>query len=38
MTRHLDIRTERLLALTFGLVSGLLIGGAVGYSLGAGWW
>jgi hypothetical protein len=36
MSRHLTGRTERLLALLCGLVSGLLIGGAVGYIVGAG--
>jgi hypothetical protein len=33
----MDPRTERLLALLSGLVSGLLIGGAVSYAVGAGW-
>jgi hypothetical protein len=38
MSRPLDIHAERLLALLFGFVSGLLIGGVVGYTIGAGWW
>jgi hypothetical protein len=29
---------ERLLALMFGLVGGLLMGGVIGYVIGAGWW
>ncbi len=33
----LDQRTERWLALFFGFLSGVLIGGAVGYTVGAGW-
>ena len=36
MTRHLTGRTERLLALVCGFVSGVLIGGAIGYTIGAG--
>jgi hypothetical protein len=32
-----DDRLERWLALLFGLVSGVLIGGVVGYTVGAGW-
>ena len=36
MSRHLTERTERLLALLCGFVAGLLIGGVVGYSVGAG--
>jgi len=37
MTRPLDERTECWLALLCGLVGGLLIGGAIGYTVGAGW-
>jgi uncharacterized membrane protein required for colicin V production len=37
MTRPPIGRTERLLALLFGFISGVLIGGAVGYTIGAGW-
>jgi hypothetical protein len=37
MTRPRDQRTERLLALLCGFVSGVLVGGAVGYTVGAGW-
>jgi hypothetical protein len=29
---------ERLLALAVGLIGGLLMGGVVGYTIGAGWW
>ena len=32
MTHPLDIRTERLLALCAGFVSGLLTGGVIGYT------
>ena len=38
MTRPLTPRTERLLALLCGFVSGASIGGVVGYAIGAGWW
>jgi len=33
-----DGRTERWLALLCGFVGGLLMGGALGYTVGAGWW
>jgi hypothetical protein len=36
MSRPLAPRMERLLALLFGLISGALIVGAVGYAIGAG--
>jgi hypothetical protein len=36
MIRPLGQRIE--MALLFGFVSGMLIGGVVGYTVGAGWW